>query len=255
MTVTALPPITWPTMELVQNPRRYQVTDPDTGEVTDISISVSKVASGNENNTGLVLWNVDHTIEYLKENPGDYRGARWHHQSKLKEAGNFGTLIHECIEDLMNRRHPRHKVLSEDSKRCVAAWFEWWKQQDFHSVVAVEQSVVCWLPFPYSGTFDALWLDNQGRLHLGDWKTSTRLHPKYAVQAGGYSLALAREHGLQVYQAHIIRLDRNLGTHEELLLEPHEIAAAAQLFEIELTKHIRYERLEKHLQKKAREQK
>lgn len=247
--------IRWPQCELIEEPRRrYYLVTQDDGTIHEVDTSVSTVCQGIGRIDGLIWYNVSLTIEYLqdKKNAGEFKKAQTHHKNVLKENGDFGTFIHNLIAGIMLLQPEANTILNQEAKNCLSAFYQWLPQQDIAEVVAVERSVVCWEPFPHSGTFDALWRDSKGRWHLADWKTATSLWPKNRVQLGGYARILRLMHGIDVYQAHLVRLDKKLAVPEEVIIERPELVRLGELFVCELKNFVNYTRLEKYIKEQRK---
>jgi hypothetical protein len=246
----------WPVMQLRQRPRRHYVWTKD-GQDIVIPFSVTQIANGVDTGDGLIQWNINNTLAYLEckpeavalgyhlGTPGDMDGARYHHRNVLNGYGLFGTQVHSLIESEITGEVHGYQVVGERAERCLEAWRSWWAGQDVAEIVGVEKTVVCMDPHPYAGTFDLLFRDSLGRYHLADWKTSKTLRPKYHVQLGAYARALRIEHGIDVYQAHLVRLDGDACAYQVHVLK--HLNRLGELFAVELTNLNNYQNLEKHI--------
>ncbi len=248
--------IKWSQIELRWKPRRHYLVTRADGSQIEINTSVTGVAKGVGSSDGLIFWALNHAFEHLKANPGDYKGAKFAHKDHLKEAGAFGDIVHESIEDRLLKQQARHVVTGPDVDKALDHWFKWYRKEKFKEVVAVEQQVACFAgPIPYAGTFDALFLDPEGKYVLADWKTSKSFNVKYMSQAGAYSLALRTEYGVNVDRFVCLRMGRD-GSCE--IAATNRMARLEQIFLAELTNYSNYKNLEtwwSHQKKQARKKK
>jgi len=109
-------------------------------------------------------------------------------------AADAGTIAHAMIEaDWSGRPYDTSALNAEAVKKAEHAFLAYveWKEQTKLQVVHSELSLVSKV-HRFGGTIDCVMVN--GRLRLGDYKTSNGIYPDMLIQvAGGYSL-LWREH-------------------------------------------------------------
>ncbi len=111
----------------------------------------------------------DELREWLKDAP--YR--------KMTRAGKRGTGIHEIAEMVLTGRgDPGNSPWGQ----MVAEWQAEWVGE----LLAVEQCIVN-LADGWGGTADLIYANKQGKVILGDWKSSKSVYPDQALQLGAYT--------------------------------------------------------------------
>lgn len=143
---------------------------------------------------GLVHWAWD-----LGRQGIDYRQVR-------DDAANAGTAAHLMVEsDIRGIPFDRTPYSPELLERADSAFdaYRQWRDQTKLEPVATELSLVSEV-HQFGGTMD-LMLTN-GRLTLGDIKTSARLYPEHLIQVAAYAILWEEHHPDQPVQGfHILR--------------------------------------------------
>lgn len=128
------------------------------------------------------------------------------------EAGDIGSLTHSMIDANIHgreqdpRQHPQAATAFE-------AFLEWRKMVSLE-VVDTERPLVSEL-HRYGGTYDALFKVN-GRLMLGDWKSSNAIYPEHVAQLAAYRQLIrentkASERHLCPEEACLLRVGKQSG--------------------------------------------
>lgn len=169
---------------------------------------------------------------------------------RIKEdAGDLGTLAHNCLEDSIREARRIRKVneeavrvtniinwpADERSVNCVKAAFDWMNQ---HNVRWLEtERKVYSLTYKYAGTMDGLALvsscDNpkckgckgatfKDALSLIDWKSSNGLWVEYLYQTAAYQGAYEEELGVDIIDRWILRLGKEDGKFDPWHLGPKD---------------------------------
>lgn len=103
------------------------------------------------------------------------------------EAADYGLTAH----DIIARWLAGEAVEVPPAQEAVWAGFRaWWEQAGLEPVEMEKVVHRFYGDGGWAGTLDLLAKDKQGNPVIVDWKTSNRLHPEYALQVGGYALAL-----------------------------------------------------------------
>lgn len=176
------------------------------------------------NKPALVPWAVKETVTHLEGvwQPGvaytedqiksilqDSKGARYR---VSKTALNIGSEAHDWIE-----RHVKSKVLSTPAPElpeyppvlaAVTSYLDWEAQQMWLKYVSSERRVYS-RNHMFSGTVDLVMEDPNGKLVIGDLKTSKGIYPEYLLQCAAYAKAIEEEDGVEVSRIVIIRIPKD----------------------------------------------
>jgi hypothetical protein len=110
----------------------------------------------------------------------DYRQVR-------DDAADAGTLAHAMVEaTIRGTPFPDEKTHdAEKWQKAISAFgaFEEWKRQTQLQPADTEVSMTCEC-HRVGGTLDTILV--QGKLSLGDWKTSNGVYPEYMIQLAAY---------------------------------------------------------------------
>jgi hypothetical protein len=185
--------------------------DPETGEVTEVTLTKAKL----------------------------FKRARKAGQQALKNAGDFGTIVHNTIqahlmsEDWAKPIDLETAVREEEPRReevltALWLWNYWWGKMRIKRLIAVERPI-CSERYGYAGTPDLVFEDLDGRIVLCDWKTSKRIYGSYLLQAGAYAEA-ALEFGLVIDVVQIVRTDVAKGRLDVVTATHPDIAAYGHMF-------------------------
>ena len=170
------------------------------------------------------------------------------------DSADSGTCCHKMVEYYIRR------ALGEDvgdpdlsdfdanqiksAENGFRAFLKWEPTQDFR-YVASEMEVVSeeWL---FGGTADIITVDAKGRIHLIDIKTSGGIYDEMKIQTAAYSKAYEEQEGVQVYQNHIVRLDKEdeEGSYEHHVISRKEIDWGWSVFVLLRELHEKHKRKE-----------
>lgn len=122
---------------------------------------------------------------------------------------DIGTLVHKLIEVDIHGDEPPH-IPSEYQEPVDSAFaaFNKWMQAHKMTFVATELNLVDH-DLRVGGTMDAVLRDGDGRLAIGDWKTSRKIRSAYLVQVAIYGLLWDSNHAEKITGGfHIIRFSK-----------------------------------------------
>ena len=164
------------------------------------------------NKPALVAWAArmatDHVIECI--DPGVsydelqlnaiFEGAKKAHWQKKTDAGNIGTLVHEWVEDYINDKNPKMPV-NEQLNDAVSNFMDWVHEHDVKFLKAEEPAFS--KKYKYAGIIDFI-CTIDGKLYIGDLKTSKGIYPEYLLQTSAYRYARAEEYPDEDYKGTVI---------------------------------------------------
>jgi hypothetical protein len=188
----------------------------------------------------------------------------------LTAAGEFGTVVHECIEEFLETGEPcpvafvagqvtariqdlqaqieilgvkidlpdAEAVLAK-VQACLTRLYSWWESQDY-ALVGTELTVYS-STYGYAGTLDCLvWGscanpagdpgDRHSRLIMLDWKTSNQYDINYALQCVAYKMAFQEMNGMQIGDIYIVRIGKKDAELEIIHVAESEHAELFQVF-------------------------
>jgi len=139
------------------------------------------------------LQNADKIDEVLlhrlhKESPLAWRVKR-------DSAGDIGTLIHSFLEQYINAKInktdipvlPTNQIMKDSVLRFIS-----WEEQEGITFTASEQKVYS-LKHNIAGTCDFLYITKDGKLGIGDIKTSKGIYDSFYYQVAAYRYMLEEE--------------------------------------------------------------
>lgn len=154
------------------------------------------------------------TICGLSRNPSleEWRGRLGNKAANkvMRTAAKVGSRVHEIIEAVLKSDKFTFKKSDPlEVHRSVQAFLEW---QTSRKVMAGQTELTVWSPsLRYAGTIDLV-----SSTTLYDWKTASRVSPAYWLQLMAYQRAY-EEQGLgKIDEIVVVRLDKELGTFEEV---------------------------------------
>lgn len=161
----------------------------------------------------LIQWSADMACNYVRDNfsqaiekLGDIEWlnsllaeARLAHRKKKESAGTIGTEAHKQIEHYI--KGEPFDVMTDQVKTMVDQFVAWAKE---HNVKFLESekrlySKEHW----YAGTCDFV-AEIDGKIWIGDIKTSSGIYPEYFFQTSGYQLALQEMGEYPEIEGHVI---------------------------------------------------
>lgn len=158
----------------------------------------------------LMPWAVKISMEYLKNNLTDLtklddviEESKKQPNEAKKSAGRFGTVVHALCEHFNNTgevlpidspKLPQEvldiQIDKSQQKKAVklTEQYKKWFEDNKVKIHYVEQNVFSETYF-VGGIFDMV-LEIDGKMYLGDFKTSSGVYPSQFVQMGGYEIQL-----------------------------------------------------------------
>jgi hypothetical protein len=183
---------------------RYTV---DGMEIPGVTTCLSIIAK-----PALIYWSAGCAADYYKERilPGKtydeieletiYSNAKKAHTQKKTDAGTIGSLTHKWVERYIKGENPEPPV-NEGIRESVAK-FQQWVSDHGVKFLCSEQPVYS-QRHNYIGTLDFIcWID--GRLFIGDLKTSNGIYDEYLMQVAAYKYARNEEFPKENYAGMLI---------------------------------------------------
>jgi len=114
------------------------------------------------------------------------------HKTKSKESTDKGTLAHDYVERFVKhyiatKEYKREEIGDEEVKNSVDRFYNWAESKKVE-FIGSEVSVYS-RKFWFAGSFDFICKIN-GKLLLGDFKTSKQIDDTYFAQGAGYVIAV-----------------------------------------------------------------
>jgi hypothetical protein len=140
------------------------------------------------------------------------------HRDAAQKSADVGTYAHALIEERvkgtpidMSEFDGFTDEQFSKAGSCLDAFDNWFDGSKVE-VIETEMPLVS-EKYQFGGRFDAIWRVN-GRLSLGDWKTSNGLYEDYVAQVCGGYLLLIEEHDLwgPVERVDILRFSKETGS-------------------------------------------
>lgn len=116
-------------------------------------------------------------------------------QNKRDSAGDLGTLIHNWVESWIKAKvkgHPVPDMPTNPLMNRACLDFLMWAKQEGITFISSEQKVYS-LKHNIAGTCDFTYRAKNGRLGIGDLKTSKGIYDNYYYQVAGYRYMLEEE--------------------------------------------------------------
>lgn len=135
-----------------------------------------------------------------------YAEAKAAHRKFKTDAGNVGTLVHAWIEKFIKGQNPVEPVNAE-IKAATDAFKQWVSE---HQVTFnVSEAKIYSKKYNYAGTMDFEAVVD-GKLIVGDIKTSSGIYPEMRFQTAAYQQARQEELGKEYDHRVIIRVGKVL---------------------------------------------
>ena len=215
------------TVTLLFDARKHRYT----WEEKDVAVKSVTTALKIINKPALVPWAANAAVDCIAEKlePGiEYdeleiaemlNQARNAHYKKKTTAGDLGTLLHKWIEDFIKGNDPglpKNELLRKSVKRFLG-----WVEQHKVKFLLSEQ-VIFSKKYQYCGTTDFI-CKIDGKLYVGDLKTSTGVYSEMLVQTSAYRFAREEEFPKEKYEGMIILRIGSDGTFETAIVRGQKI--------------------------------
>lgn len=164
------------------------------------------------NKPALVNWASNMAVDYISEQiqPGVsydeieliniFKNGRKAHWQKKTDAGDIGTFVHNWIEKYINGENPGMPV-NPELKVSILKFLLWVEKHDVKFLVS--EQVVFSKKYKYSGTIDFI-CTIDGKLYIGDLKTSKGIYAEYWIQTSAYRNARVEEYPEEDYTGQLI---------------------------------------------------
>ena len=159
-------------------------------------------------------------------------GARTLYEERDK-AADIGTLAHAMVEHRLTGRDPVLALAGQPDDYCAQARtayaaFDSWMAQTQAQVISAEEPMVS-ERYRFGGTPDVVLRMPDGRLALGDVKTSNGIYRDYLMQVAAYGILWDENHEEKITGGfHIMRFSKEAPDFEHRYFA--ELADAARLF-------------------------
>lgn len=141
-------------------------------------------------------------------------------------ATSVGSVVHAMVEAYLHGEDPGEPGTLE-AVNGFESWREWWEAGKF-TVEYTELPLVS-EKYRFGGTIDTILRDSQGRLCIGDWKTSNGIYEDYLWQVAAYGLLFEEWSGEKLEGGyHLARFSKEHGDFEHRHYS--ELEDAARLF-------------------------
>lgn len=156
------------------------------------------------------------------------------YKKSMEKAASVGTIAHAKVEAFIRGKafdaSPYPPDLVEKAEIPFRAFHEWAEGSKFKAV----QSELPLISerYQFGGCLDAMLVN--GRLSLGDWKTSKAIYPEYWAQVAAYGILWEENFPEQPIEGgyHILRFSKEEGEfdHSWLASDNRRLLAARQMF-------------------------
>ena len=139
------------------------------------------------------------------------------HREARDAAASIGTVVHDMVEAHSLGRsaesvRKKYAMLKPDQFNAADqgfhAYLEWIDQTRFE-VVETEMPLVS-EEYQFGGTPDAIF-EKDGKLALGDWKSSNAIYPDYIVQLAAYRQLWRENREQDLDSFHLLRFGKEFG--------------------------------------------
>ena len=185
------------------NEDRYQYNGKNVPRVTEI----------------LSLMNDDYIADWA--NNLGFRHKKY--REELEFYANIGTIVHDLCDKIM--LDPNYEIdynlysrdISNQIYNCISCFKNWWKNLNMNNnveVIAIERPTICEF---YGGTIDVI-LKINGKIYVGDFKTSNHIGYKYWCQLAAYTNMLINE-GFEIAGVFILQLSKKNTIYNEYIVD------------------------------------
>lgn len=119
---------------------------------------------------------------------------------KKKDAGAIGTLVHEWVEQYIHGMNPPVPV-NEGIRKSVEQFLSW--VSIYKVKFLCSEQMIYSKQYKYTGTLDFI-CEIDGKLYIGDLKTSKGIYNEYFIQTSAYRYARTEEFPAEQFAGQII---------------------------------------------------
>lgn len=164
------------------------------------------------NKPALINWASNCAIDYVSQQiePGKsydeielssiFQKGRKAHWEKKTDAGDIGTFLHKWIENYIKGEKPS-KPVNPDLQLAVLKFLKWVKQHNVKFLLS--EQMVFSKNYQFSGLTDFI-CTIDGKMYIGDLKTSSGIYPEMFMQTSAYRLARTEEYPEEKYAGQLI---------------------------------------------------
>lgn len=196
-------------LEFIESKHLYKVGGLKVDGVTSVLNVLNKPA--------LMYWAVNMTIEYFKNTlkpnvkydelqiQAMLNAGKTSHRVKKDAAADFGTMAHDWIEKHIKGEKPA-PFTNAILKNSIDKFLKWETDNKviFHEV----EKMIYSKKHNYAGKFDFL-CEIDGKLWIGDIKTSSGIWDEYLFQTAAYRQAYVEETGAKIAGELIVRIGKD----------------------------------------------
>jgi len=185
---------------------RHQYFDKN-GEIPSVTTILSIIGK-----PALISWAANTAIDYVSQQiePGKsydelelqavWEGGKRAHYQKKTDAGTVGMFLHKFIEQYIKGENPAAPV-NEGLRDSVGLFLAWVEKHQVKFLLS-EQMVMS-RKYHFVGTLDFV-CTIDGKMYLGDLKTSSGIYPEMFLQTAAYRLARTEEYPEEDYAGQLI---------------------------------------------------
>jgi hypothetical protein len=174
--------------------------------------SVTTILGETSAKPALLFWASNCASDYWRDNikPGEkydeiqieklWKEAKKAHTTKKEDAAAVGSLSHRFVEDFIRGKSPQLPT-NEISRAACQRFLDWVKEHDV-KFLSAEQMIYS-REHNYCGQADFFCVID-GKLYLGDLKTSNAIYDEYLEQVCAYKQARSEEYKREVFDGCVI---------------------------------------------------
>lgn len=164
------------------------------------------------NKPALISWASNMAIEYVSSQiePGKsydemqlaaiWEGGKKAHYQRKVDAGTQGTFLHKWIEAYIKGEQPTMPV-NEGLKKGAETFLGWVEKHQVEFILSEQQ--IYSRKYNFTGTLDFI-CKIDGKMYIGDLKTSSGIYPEMFVQTAAYRAAREEEYEDEKYDGQLI---------------------------------------------------
>lgn len=193
-------------VELVFESFRHEYTDAN-GKVPSVTTILSIIAK-----PALISWAANSAVDYIADQikPGVsldelqlqaiFEAGRKNHFQKKVDAGTIGSFVHKWVEQYIKGENPPAPV-NEGLQNSINQFLGWVAKHKVKFLVS--EQVIFSKKFRFTGTLDFI-CEIDGKMYVGDLKTSSGIYPEYLIQTAAYRYAREEEFPKEKFEGQLI---------------------------------------------------